>query len=358
MTMASQKEILKLVQTILNDLCQEFKSDSHTKEKRVVYIATQGVEDVGVEYPKIVTFKVKTVLRSVANGKCEDLDGLSVELLKWGGDNILPFLTKALEDASVYGFPQSWSLRKIIPIHKSGRKDVATNYRTIMVGIVFAKVFGKLLESKLNTWTESFQKRSRLQAGFRPTYSAVDHVLVLRVLWEKSKGNAKALFCAFIDFKKAFDTVFMMLLWERLHNIGVPCDILGVVTTLYNSVQAKINTSQPREILSTIGVIQGCTLSPTLFGIFIDGIERWLDENDSEAVKIGNSTIKALLYADDIVLLARDATTLQKHLNTLANFCTENEMEINLEKSKIIIVGTRSDFSFCYKELELEQVKV
>lgn len=61
---------------------------------------------------------------------------------------------------------------------------------------------------------------------------------------------------------------------------------------------------------------------------------------------------------DDIVLLARDATTLQKHLNTLANFCTENEMEVNLEKSKIIIVGTRSDFSFCYKELELEQVKV
>ncbi|OAE33348.1 hypothetical protein AXG93_4123s1230 [Marchantia polymorpha subsp. ruderalis] len=171
--MVSQKEILKLVQTILNDLDklrQEFKSDSRTEEKRVVYIANQGVDGVGVEYPRIVNFKVprsmskceaapslfsreevKTVLRSVANGKCEDLDGLSVELLKWGGDSILPFLTKALEDASVYGYPQSWSLRKIIPIHKSGRKDMATNYRTIMVGSVFAKVFGKLLESKLNT---------------------------------------------------------------------------------------------------------------------------------------------------------------------------------------------------------------
>lgn len=87
------------------------------------------------------------------------------------------------------------------------------------------------------------------------------------------------------------------LLWEKLHNIGVPGDILGAVTTLNNSVRVKINTSQPREILSTIRVIQGCPLSPTVFGIFIDDIERWLDENDNEGVKLGNSTIKALLYA-------------------------------------------------------------
>ena len=84
---------------------------------------------------------------------------------------------------------------------------MVTNYRTIMVGSVFAKLFGKLVESKLSTWTEDFQKRAKVQAGFRPTYNTIDHILALRVLWEKSKGNGKALFCAFIDLKKAFDTV-------------------------------------------------------------------------------------------------------------------------------------------------------
>ncbi|OAE18887.1 hypothetical protein AXG93_3022s1110 [Marchantia polymorpha subsp. ruderalis] len=51
-----------------------------------------------------------------------------------------------------------------------------------------------------------------------------------------SKGNGKVLFCAFIDFKKAFDTVPRELLWERLQVIGVPSDLLAAVATLYHSV--------------------------------------------------------------------------------------------------------------------------
>lgn len=232
-----------------------------------------------------------------------------------------------------------------------------TNYRTIMVSSIFAKLFGKLVESKLSTWVESCQKRARFQAGFCPTFNTIDHILVLRVLWEKSKGNGKALFCAFIDFKKAFDTIPRELLWQRLQTIGVPSDLLTAVATLYHSVRAKINTSQTEEIISTIEVIQGCHLSPTLFGVFIDDIERWLEDCDSKGVKLGGFVIKALLYADDVILLARDAISLQKQLDTLASFCTQNQIEVNLKKTKVIIVGTRSKLSFCYKGLELEQVK-
>ncbi|OAE29782.1 hypothetical protein AXG93_1513s1080 [Marchantia polymorpha subsp. ruderalis] len=90
--------------------------------------------------------EVMTQVRKLANGKSEDLDGLSIELLKWGGDVIGPILTKALENAAMYGFPSTWSLRKIVPIHKSGRKDLVTNYRTIMVSSVFAKA---------NWWSQS-----------------------------------------------------------------------------------------------------------------------------------------------------------------------------------------------------------
>lgn len=49
--------------------------------------------------------EVKILLRSLANGKSED--GLSVELLKWGGECIVPFLIKALEDDFIYTSPQT-----------------------------------------------------------------------------------------------------------------------------------------------------------------------------------------------------------------------------------------------------------
>lgn len=63
------------------------------------------------------------------------------------------------------------------------------------------------------------------------------------------------------------------------------------------------------------------------------------------------------MYANNVILLARDAINLQVHLDTLASFYTQNHMEINLEKSKFILVGTRSKFLFFYKGLELKQVK-
>lgn len=100
-------------------------------------------------YIDLVLIQVK----NLANGKSKYLDEISIELFKWEGDIIGSILTKALENASMYNFPSTWSLQKIFSIYKSGRKGLVTNYRTIMVGNVFAKLFGKLMESKLSTWT-------------------------------------------------------------------------------------------------------------------------------------------------------------------------------------------------------------
>lgn len=75
----------------------------------------------------------------------------------------------------------------------------------------------------------------RRDQEFKPVFAqCCQTILILRVLWEKSKGNGKALFCAFIDFKKVFDTVSRKLSWERLQDIGVPLNLLGPVIMLCN----------------------------------------------------------------------------------------------------------------------------
>jgi hypothetical protein len=59
-------------------------------------------------------------------------------------------------------------------------------------------------------------------------------------------------------------------------------------------------------IKSTIGVKQGCPLSPTLFGIYIDELEAFLHEHiqDSDGCLLHQVLISILLFADDVVLLA------------------------------------------------------
>ena len=47
--------------------------------------------------------------------------------------------------------------------------------------------------------------------------------------------------------------------------------------------------------------------------------------------------VSLLLYVDNIVLLSESEHNLQKHLNALDDFCTQQGLVVNLEKTKVLI---------------------
>ena len=58
-------------------------------------------------------------------------------------------------------------------------------------------------------------------------------------------------------------------------------------------------------------------LSPTLFGLYIDKLEEWLNLEGGDGVLMGEYVIRLLLYADDLILIAKSALVLQEHLISL-----------------------------------------
>jgi hypothetical protein len=62
-------------------------------------------------------------------------------------------------------------------------------------------------------------------------------------------------------------------------------------------------------------------LSPTLFGLYIDKLEEWLNLQDNDGALLGEFVIRLLLYADDLILIAKSALGLQEHLISLEHFC-------------------------------------
>jgi hypothetical protein len=71
-----------------------------------------------------------------------------------------------------------------------------------------AKLFNKILSNRLEKFFETNNIIKKEQIGFMKKSRTSDHVFILRTLIDKMKiiGKSK-LFCCFVDFRKAFDTV-------------------------------------------------------------------------------------------------------------------------------------------------------
>ena len=83
------------------------------------------------------------------------------------------------------------------------------------------KLFTSVLNNRLSTFLEDNVILSENQAGFRKGYATTDHIFSLYALKEILKSQKKKLFCVFIDFSQAFDSVWRVGLWQKLLNTGV-----------------------------------------------------------------------------------------------------------------------------------------
>ena len=92
-----------------------------------------------------------------------------------------------------------------------------------------------------------------------------------------------------------------------MKELEIPLHYRVVVHRLYEEVKVKIRTSAGilERFRSDIGVKQGCPLSPTLFGLYIDKLEEWLNLQGGDGVRLGEFVIKLLLYVDDVVLISK-----------------------------------------------------
>jgi hypothetical protein len=168
----------------------------------------------------------------------------------------------------------------IVPIFKNGDRNIPSNYRTIMISSILAKLYGIILEKKISLCLESHGKRAKGQLGFRRYHSIVDHIVTFRIIPEELRNKKTNLFCCFVDFRKSFDMVPRKNLWNRLEETKVPLELRDAAIRMYENVIAKFKNIEgwSKEINCNIRVKQGCPLSLTLFGIYIGKLEECLEK--------------------------------------------------------------------------------
>ena len=242
--------------------------------------------------------------------------------------------------------PDSWQRATVINLFKEGDPAEPGNYR----GIALISCLGKLY---LSLWARRLAKHAETclhesQGGFRSRRSTVDQATSLHEVLLREREAGRPTYLCFVDFRKAFDTVWHDGLWEQLWRRGVRGKAWRILQTLYSSVHAQVlvGDQTTRPVRMRQGARQGCLVSPVLFNYFVNELSRRLAAS-GYGVDIGDEVLHSLLYADDVVLFARSAADLQKLIDVVDRFCREWHMDINLKKSKVMVAGHASRCKHC-----------
>jgi hypothetical protein len=271
--------------------------------------------------------------------KAVGIDGISVEMLKYSSEKIkMTILALFNKIFSTGNYPKGWNLGYVSTLHKAGNKDNPDNYRCLTIISCLAKIFGTILNNRLQEFLEKHELLKNTQIGFKKKARTQDHMFVLKALIDKYKVLKKDLYICFVDFSKAYDNVWRNALLYKLllHEIGG--NFYNCIKNMYAETLCAVKEGDcySDAVETMIGVRQGDPLSPALFNIFTNDIPELFDD-DCDPILLKESKLHCLQYADDIVLMSESAEGLQGCLNKLEKYCDLWEMKVNTVKTQVMV---------------------
>ena len=289
---------------------------------------------------KINRGRVNLLIDEIDITKSSGIDTISSRCLKDALSVLIPHICHIFKLSIEFGiFPHYWKIATIVPLYKGGGNDEVSNYRPVSLLPIPGKLLEKLIHDHLMDFFENNNILSNYQFGFRKNHSTIDSVATLVDNILHSINNGKVTLAAFIDFKKAFDTVNHNILLEKLYCLGIRGPLLiWIQNYISNRCQRTIcngNLSELKDI--KCGVPQGSILGPLFFLVSVNDLKNVLMNNNYQ------------LYADDTVIYCsntnfeRASIDLQKVLDKFEVWCSENALTVNIKKTKVMAFGSKNN---------------
>ena len=299
---------------------------------------TRGADRL--QCPRFVTDyeEVLKLCKDIKTTKSSGFEDISARVFKDAFRVLIPQLVYLFDLSFSSGiFPDRWKQATIVPLHKGGDKTEVGNYRPVSLLPLPGKIIEKIAHRKMSAFFEAHGIITEKQGGFRKGFSTASTIADITDELFLNINNGLTSLAAFVDLRKAFDTVDHGILKRKLNCYGVEGDnFKWCENYLQNRTQKTIVNgvlSSSKTIIC--GVPQGSVLGPLFFILYVNDLQF--------AVK--NARVQ--LYADDTVIYTSGSSPdemvheLQPALDLFSYWCRVNKLSINTSKTKLMVFGTR-----------------
>ena len=170
-------------------------------------------------------------------------DGIPVELFQILKDDTVKVLHSICQQIwKTQQWPQEWKRFTFIPIPKKGKAKECLNYRTIALISHASKVMLKILQARLQQYTNC--ELPDVQAEFRKGRGTRDQIANICWIIIKAREFQKNIYFCFLGYAKAFDCVDHNKWWKILKEMGIPDHLTCLLRNLYAGQEAQVRTER------------------------------------------------------------------------------------------------------------------
>jgi hypothetical protein len=173
----------------------------------------------------------------------------------------------------------------------------------------------------------------------------MQNIQLLTLALEDSQLYLNKLFLLQIDFTSAFNMVDHDKLLQIMYDLGFPVDAIENIKNIYTDAHITISTpfGPTNPIPFDRGTIQGDTLSPLLFLIFIEPLLRWLQVGDRgyhpgstrQSPSDNPHHLPSMTFADDLNILSDSIPNLQIQARKVSLYSQWSSLYVNYTKSSV-----------------------
>jgi hypothetical protein len=174
--------------------------------------------------------------------------------------------------------PLEWCRSTTCLLHKKGDPTLLDNYLPIALMNNILKLLTALIKDACSKFAETLGILSDQQDGFRQQRSIHDALSSIIMMMEDAKRYNKDIYAMYADLEGVFNAADHRIMFKHMRQLGMPPTFVDTCEQLYGvSTTTYITPYGPTPSIDVNrGTLQGDTLSPFLFTLFLAPSLRWL----------------------------------------------------------------------------------